>query len=125
MRRMSGFGSLFGIPSWLVGILLAALALGGCNRTMATAPVAPAVPQGPARPVWPSLPESAACAKELSHYQTVLDADVGTGNLNRSVYEEIEADLSRAANACANGNDGEASAIIHSTKIKHGYRASA
>jgi hypothetical protein len=125
MRRMSGFGSFCGISSRLVGILIAALALGGCNRTTATAPVAPAVPQGPVRPVWPSLPETAACTKELNHYQTVLDADVGTGNLNRSVYEEIEADLSRAASACADGKDGEARAIIHSTKIKHGYRASA
>ncbi len=87
--------------------------------------MAAAVPQAPARPSWPSLPEHAACTKDLNHYQTVLDADVGTGNLNRSVYDEIEIDLGRAAAACAGGRDGEARAIIRSTKVRHGYRASA
>jgi hypothetical protein len=53
----------------------------------------------------------------------VLDADVGTGNLARSVYEKIGADMSRAAEACAAGKDSEARAIIRSTKLKHGYRA--
>lgn len=123
MQSKPGICPLRGIaPS---SLLLAAVALGGCNQTMPSTPVAIAVPQGPSRPAWPSLPENAACAKELTHYQTVLDADVSTGNLNRSVYNEIETDLARAASACANGKDGEANAIIHATKIKHGYRASA
>ncbi|MGH8514527.1 MAG: hypothetical protein ACREV8_11435 [Gammaproteobacteria bacterium] len=71
------------------------------------------------------MPEGASCTKDLNHYQTVLDADVRTGNVNRSVYDEIEIDLGRAAGACAAGRDGEARAIIRSTKIRHGYRASA
>jgi len=117
MRKLSGICPLSGIGS----ILLAAIALGGCARSGPT-PAAVAIPQAPA---WPRLPENAACTNELTHYQTVLDADVSTGNLNRSVYNEIEIDLARAADACANGKDGEAHAIIHATKIKHGYRASA
>ena len=44
-----------------------------------------------------------------------------TGNLNQKVYNAIEADLSRAASACAAGKDGEALGIIHATKEKHGY----
>jgi len=107
-----------------LSFLLAAIALGGCTQTRPT-PAAVAVPQGLARPAWPSLPENAACTKELTHYQGVLDADVSTGNLNKSVFDEIETDLARAANACASGKDGEAHAIIQATKIKHGYRASA
>jgi len=125
MQRMSGFGSLFGTALWFVGILFAAFGLGGCNQTAGMGSVSAAVPQAPVRPAWPSLPENAACTKELNHYQTLLDADVSTGNLNRTVYNEIEIDMSRAANACAVGKDGEARAIMHSTKIKHGYRDSA
>ncbi|MGH6796482.1 MAG: hypothetical protein ACREDH_15095 [Methylocella sp.] len=70
------------------------------------------------------MPEGAACTHDLTHYQTVLDADVHTGNVNRAVYDQIETDLSRAANACAAGHDGEARAIIRSTKLRHGYHAS-
>jgi hypothetical protein len=116
---------MFGIASLSARVLFAAAVLGGCNQTSGSStPLAAATPQGSAPPKWPKLPENAGCTNDLNHYQTVLDADVGTGNLNRSVYDEIEADLSRAANACGNGRDGEARVIIRSTKLKHGYRAS-
>lgn len=126
MRKMSGFGSMFSAATVSAGVFLAALALGGCNQTAgSSAPVAAVGPQSPAPPNWPNLPEGAACTKDLNHYQTVLDADVHTGNVNRSVYDQIETDLGRAADACAAGHDGEARAIIRSTKVQHGYRASA
>jgi hypothetical protein len=124
MRKMSMFGTMFSATYLSISVLLAALALGGCNQTSgSTAPVATASPQAPAPPNWPKLPEGAACTKDLTHYQTVLDADVGTGNVNRSVYDEIETELVPAANACAAGKDGEALALIRSAKVKHGYRA--
>jgi hypothetical protein len=125
MQCVSGSRGLFGIAASASWILGAAVALGGCTQTPGTGQVAAAVPQAPARPAWPSLPENAACTKELNHYQALLDTDVGTGNLNRSVYNEIEIDMSRAANACAAGKDAEARAIMHATKIKHGYRDAA
>ena len=122
MRKMSFFGTMFSAAYLSISVLLAALALGGCNQTSgSTAPVAMAT--APAPPNWPKLPEGAACTKDLTHYQTVLDADVGTGNVNRSVYDEIETELLPAANACAAGKDGEALALIRSAKLKHGYRA--
>jgi hypothetical protein len=125
MRKTSRFGSISSTASISTGVFLAAMALGGCNQTSGSSgPVAAVVPQPPAPPNWPKLPEGAACTKDLSHYQTVLDADVGTGNVNRSVYDQIEIDLGRAANECAAGHDGEARAIIRSTKLQHGYRAS-
>jgi hypothetical protein len=125
MRKTSRFGSTSSTTSISMGVFLAAIALGGCNQTSgSSAPVAAVAPQAPARPNWPILPEGAACTNDLNHYQTVLDADVGTGNVNRSVYDQIETDLGRAANACAAGHDGEARAIVRSTKLQHGYRAS-
>lgn len=124
MQRMSGFGS-FGTALSFTGILYAAFGLGGCNQTTGYVPVAAGVPQSPARPAWPSLPENAACTKELNHFQTFLDGEAGAGNLNRTVYDKIEIDMSRAANACAAGKDGEARAITHSIKSTYGYRDSA
>ena len=125
MRKTSKLGSISSTVS-AMGVFLAAIALGGCNQTSgSSAPVAAVAPKAPAPPNWPKLPEGAACANDLNHYQTVLDADVGTGNVNRSVYDQIEIDLGRAADACAAGHDGEARAIIRSTKLRHGYRASA
>jgi hypothetical protein len=116
---------MFITASLSTGFFLAAIAISGCNQTSgSSAPVAAVAPQAPAPPNWPKLPEGTGCAKDLNHYQTVLDADVGTGNVNRSVYDQIETDLSRAANECAAGHDGEARAIIRSTKLQHGYRAS-
>ncbi|MDQ6866938.1 MAG: hypothetical protein M3178_00450 [Pseudomonadota bacterium] len=125
MRKTSRLGSIFGAASISTGVFLAAIALGGCNQTSgSSAPVAAVAPQAPAPPNWPKLPEGAACTNDLNHYQTVLDADIGTGNVNRSVYDQIETDLDRAASACAAGHDGEARAIVRSTKLQHGYRAS-
>jgi hypothetical protein len=125
MRKTSRLGSIASTLSILAGVSLAAIALGGCNQTSSSsAPVAAVAPQGPAPPNWPKLPEGAACTNDLNHYQTVLDADVRTGNVNRSVYDQIETDLGRAADACAAGHDGEARAIVRSTKLQHGYRAS-
>lgn len=125
MRKTSKFGSIFSTASISTGVFLAALFLGGCNQaSRSSAPVAAVARQAPAPPNWPKLPEGAACTSDLNHYQSVLDADVGTGNVNRSVYDEIGIDLGRAANACAAGDNGKARAIIRSTKIQHGYRAS-
>ena len=111
MRRIFLFSAIIG----------AAGALCGCYQSQPySAPVA-AAPSGIAAPVWPDLPPAAACTDKLNSYQKVLTSDVTTGNLNQKVYNEIEADLSRAASACAAGKDGEALGIIHATKEKHGY----
>lgn len=124
MRPMTIFKSLYSKACFPASVLAAALALAACNQTSSTpAPVAMTSPRTPAAPNWPKLPDGAACTGELTHYQTVLDADVSTGNVNRSVYDEIATELVPAANACAAGKDSEARAMIRSTKVKHGYRA--
>jgi hypothetical protein len=112
MRRIFLFSAIVG----------AAAALCGCYQSQPyVGPTAAAPSTGIATPVWPDLPPAAACTDKLNSYQKVLTSDVTTGNLNQKVYNEIEADLSRAASACAAGKDGEALGIIHATKEKHGY----
>jgi hypothetical protein len=120
MRKKSGLG----VAVSAAGVFAAAVALGGCYQTSAPPqPVAAAGPRAPAPPQWPRLPENATCSSDLNRYQAILWSDVTTGNLNVSVYDKIEANLNRAADACAGGNDGEARAIIRSTKLNYGYRA--
>jgi predicted small secreted protein len=115
-----------GTACLLASVVLAAFALSGCNQTSgSSAPVAAAASKPLAPPNWPKLPDGAACTNDLTRYQAVLDADVRTGNVNRSVYDQIEAELVPAANACAAGHNSEALAMIRSAKIKHGYRANA
>lgn len=104
-----------------IAIIAAAAALGGCYQGQPYA--ATPGPSGIAEPTWPALPQTAACTDKLNTYQKVLTGDVTSGNLNKSVYDLIEADLLRAANACAAGKDSDALSIIHATKEKHGYRA--
>ena len=62
-----------------------------------------------------------ACTARLDHYQAVVNADHRTGNVNESVYAEIERELSRAAEACAAGRAGEALSLIHQSEVRHGY----
>lgn len=113
-------------------VLIAAIALAGCNssgsQTSGPSPAAVAAApgagaQGAAQPNWPPLPEGAACTGELNRYQAVLKADVGTGNVNKSVYDKIQTELAHAADACAAGRDAEAQSLIRASKERHGYRA--
>jgi hypothetical protein len=107
-------------------IIGASVGLCGCNMSSGSSnstPVAAAPSSGAGAPAWPPLPPAAACTETLNKYQEVLTADVKSGNLNKTVYDQIEADLVRAAGACAAGKDGDAMAIIRSTKEKHGYHA--
>jgi hypothetical protein len=112
-------------PSSLASLVMVALGsflLCGCNQTTGSdaVPVAsvPAVANVPADP---GLPEDAACTKAYTHYQTVLKADVATGNVQESVYTQIETELERASVACAAGHDAEARSLIHASQEKHGY----
>ncbi|SFK10504.1 hypothetical protein [Methylocapsa palsarum] len=104
----------------------AALVLCACNATSngsAPQPVAAAPASTSAKPDWPALPEAAKCTGELNSFQSVLSADVGTGNLNQTVYDQVQTELGKAAQACAAGRDAEAQSLIRATKQRHGYRA--
>ena len=104
------------------GVACAALALAACTQT-ASAPPAP--PPGAVPGVTPSsfrMPEGAGCAGEIGQFKAVLKNDVDTGNVGQSVYNRASADLGRAESACAAGRDGDARALLASTKSRFGYR---
>lgn len=111
----------------LVMSLGGSLLLCGCNQTTGpnAAPIA-AVPNPSTPPVAdaavnPGLPEGAACTTAYVRYQTVLKADVETGNVEQPVYEKIQSELARASTACAEGRDAEARSLIRASQQKHGY----
>lgn len=103
--------------------MLAAVLVSGCDQTMGSSnmPVA-SVPAQPERaPVNPGLPEGAPCTAAYVRYQTVLKADVDTGNVEQPVYDQIQKELTRALSACSDGRDSEALSVIKASEAKHGY----
>ena len=64
----------------------------------------------------------AACGPALSDFQSIIDSDVKTGNLNKSVYTRISAELARARSACLAGRDAEATNQLGGIKHRFGYR---
>ena len=104
--RLRGLAAIVALP-------LLAASLAACNRTSASPPAATTA----AAP----MPGGAGCAGEIARFQAVLKSDVDTGNVNRKVYDRAEPQLNRASAACAAGRDGEAHAILASTKRQFGY----
>lgn len=106
----------------LISALGATLALAGCNSS-APPPQASAPQQGRIAMTPPGfkLPEGAGCTGEIARYRAVMDNDHSTGNVNDSVYKQIEGEISGAAAACSAGNDGQAIALLRASKSRHGY----
>jgi curli biogenesis system outer membrane secretion channel CsgG len=104
--RLRGLAAIVAMP-------LLAASLAACNRTSASPPAATTA----AAP----MTAGAGCASEIARFQSVLKSDVETGNVNRKVYDRAEPQLNRASAACAAGRDGEAQAILASTKRQFGY----
>ena len=105
--RLRGLAAIVALP-------LLAASLAACNRTSASPPAATTAAAAP-------MPGGAGCASEIARFQAVLKSDVDTGNVNRKVYDRAEPQLNRASAACAAGHDGEAHAILASTKRQFGY----
>jgi hypothetical protein len=111
------------VNSSLRGVLAGSLALLAAACSQTTTPAAP--PPGTVPGVTPStfrLPDGAGCSGEVARFQAVLQNDVDTGNVSRTVYNRAEPDLNRAAAACSAGRDGEARSILAATKSRFGYR---
>lgn len=105
---------------------LCAMALGSRNSTPAPQAIASqSAPQSRAvSPITPQgfkLPEGAGCSGAIARYRAVVANDRDTGNVNDSVYKQIEGEISGASAACAAGRDGEAMSLIAASKSRHGY----
>ena len=110
----------------LAACAVALLALASCNSTPAPQAIAtqPAPQQRVVSPITPQgfkLPEGAGCSGAIARYRAVVANDHDTGNVNDSVYKQIEGEISGASAACAAGKDGEAMSLIAASKSRHGY----
>jgi hypothetical protein len=105
---------------WLGTVAAAGIFLSGCNETSRPVAAAPA-PQVATGPSIGGLPPGAPCSQAIGAYQTVIQHDSDTGNVNQSVYHQIEDEISRAAAACSSGRDGEARSLLAASKERHGY----
>ena len=106
--------------------LASLLALAACNST-APAPQAGAPPRpASSRIAYVTdpgfkLPEGTGCSGDVARYQAVMDNDLATGHVAKSVYEKISGEIGQARAACAAGRDGEARSLVSSSKARHGY----
>ncbi|HEX8166442.1 MAG TPA: hypothetical protein VF601_11720 [Beijerinckiaceae bacterium] len=99
----------------------AAFLLAACTQT-AGPPPAPATPVLGVTPSTFVLPSGSGCSGEVSRYRAVMDNDLATGHVGKSVYARVGAEIDAAAAACAAGRDAEAVRMIAATKARYGYR---
>jgi hypothetical protein len=69
--------------------------------------------------VTPAL--AASCSDRIAFVHRVIDKDIEVGFVDKKVYDEMNADLAAAAQACSAGNEAKAQALITSTQRRHGY----
>jgi hypothetical protein len=67
-------------------------------------------------------PAIAACASDIAEFEKITGSDAETGNLNKSVYRKIAAEMASVKANCAAGHDVEASRALAAVKSRHGYR---
>jgi hypothetical protein len=107
-------------------ILAAVFSLAGCNASAPPPVAAVAAPDAYAARTPPpdlNLPPGAACTADIEQWRPVLEDDLQTGNLNQSVYDQIQSDIAAAAPVCRAGRDAQARGMIAASKRKHGYHA--
>ena len=97
------------------------LALAGCNSS--APPPQASAPQARAAmaPSVFKLPQGGGCAGEVARYKAVIDNDHSTGNVNDSVWKQVEGEIASASAACSSGNEGQALALLRASKTRHGY----
>jgi len=100
---------------------LLALGLAACNQTAS----APTAPTGAAPGVTAAsfqLPSGAGCSGEAARFRAVMDNDLATGHVARSVHARVVGEIDSAASACAAGREAEAVRALEATKARYGYR---
>jgi len=105
-----------------------ALALGASVLTLAGCNSSAPPPQGSApqtraatTPSTFSMPQGGGCGGEIARYKAVIDNDHSTGNVNDSVWKQIEGEIASASAACSSGNEPQALGLLRASKSRHGY----
>lgn len=103
----------------------AVILLAACNQSgqQAAAPAATPAVQSNVTPSSFRMPEGAGCTGSVNRYRAIMDNDLATGHVNKTVYDRIIADINAAAQQCASGNDQGARAAIASIRSRNGYPA--
>ena len=71
-----------------------------------------------------ALPASAAfagCAQDIATFQKLLDGDLQTGFVAKSVHDAASSELDAAEALCSAGQGGAASAAVRASRSRHGY----
>lgn len=99
--------------------LALASTLASCNAARSPTPAA----QGSAGTPTPVAATAGGsdCGGVISRYRSVVKADADTGNVNKSVYSQIDEEIRRAEAACSAGRDAEARSLVSASKSRHGY----
>jgi len=65
---------------------------------------------------------SAACSGAVGEFETVINSDAETGNLNKGVHRKIVSELGPVKTNCSAGRDADATRALAAIKSRHGYR---
>ena len=80
-----------------------------------------ALAQSPVTPPDFRMPGGSGCAREIARYRAVQQNDYASGNVAKSVYNQIQREIASAERLCAAGDEAKASAMIHASEVRHGY----
>ena len=110
--------------STLCSIVLAAcvgVPLAACNTTGSMTSTSPGYASQSYTPSNFKLPEGRGCTASIARWKAVQQNDYASGNVNPTVYKEIQGDIEKASAACSSGRDNEAIATVTSSRRRHGY----
>ena len=77
--------------------------------------------QSPVTPPDFRMPGGSGCSGEIARYRAVQENDHASGNVAKSVYNQIKREIAAAEKFCAAGNEAKATAIVHASEARHGY----
>ena len=61
------------------------------------------------------------CEAAIAQFRRVIDADVATGHVHKSVYNRIVPELTGITASCRAGRDPQAMSALTALKRRHGY----
>jgi len=67
------------------------------------------------------LPEGTGCVGDAQRFRALVDHDLETGFVAKSVYNKAISEIEEARRICANGEDGKARAMLSASRKRYGY----